>query len=126
MLERESSFLTRKKNFKPVKIFAYHLTMKKLDEFTILVIETIKSIPPGNVATYGEIARFCGNPRGARQVSRILHSCSQKYDLPWHRVVNSKGKISLQGQAAMKQRQLLLEEGVTINQSGQIVICTKS
>ncbi|MFZ5951760.1 MAG: MGMT family protein [Candidatus Rifleibacteriota bacterium] len=97
-----------------------YLMMKNLNEFSILVIETIKSIPRGKVATYGQIAHFCGNPRGARQVSRILHSCTAKYRLPWHRVVNSRGRISLSGQAADNQAYLLAREGVEIDGQGQI------
>ena len=65
--------------------------------FSEHVIDIIKAIPPGKVASYGQIAMLAGNPRGARQVSRLLHSSSEKYSLPWHRVVSSTGKISLQG-----------------------------
>jgi methylated-DNA-protein-cysteine methyltransferase-like protein len=92
----------------------------KLDEFTILVIKTIKSIPEGKVATYGQIARFCGKPKGARQVSRILHSCSQKYGLPWHRVISSKGIISLPGKHGELQAHLLKNENVELKSNYKI------
>ena len=62
--------------------------------------------------TYGQIAMEAGNHRGARQVSRILHSTSKKYNLPWHRVINSKGKISLEGTKKELQQGLLEEEGI--------------
>ncbi|MHA1457965.1 MAG: MGMT family protein [Promethearchaeota archaeon] len=62
-------------------------------EFTQEVIKIIKNIPKGKVLTYGMIAKLAGNPRAARQVSWILHSSSKKYDLPWHRVINSKVKF---------------------------------
>lgn len=73
----------------------------------------IKQIPKGKVATYGQIAALAGNPRGARQVVRILHACSHKDKLPWHRVINSRGTISLKpGQGYEIQKSLLLGEGV--------------
>ncbi|XFA98743.1 MGMT family protein [Candidatus Izemoplasma sp. B36] len=85
-----------------------------MNKFTIDVIETIKNIPKGKVMTYGQIATFCGNPYGARQVSRILYSSSKKYHLPWHRVINSKGMISLHGEGKLMQLERLFEEGIKI------------
>lgn len=76
-------------------------------EFTERVIEVILAIPRGRVMTYGGVAKDAGDPRRARQVVRILHSCSEKYDLPWHRIVNAKGKT-----AFAEQDRLLMEEGV--------------
>ncbi|WP_110927376.1 MGMT family protein [Bacillus massiliglaciei] len=82
--------------------------------FTERVIEIIQKIPEGEVATYGQVARMAGSPRGARQVVRILHSCSDKYDLPWHRVVNKKGEIAIQDPlASASQLKKLKEEGVS-------------
>lgn len=80
--------------------------------FTEEVLDIIASIPRGRVMTYGQIAAYAGNPRGARQVSRILHGMSEKYQLPWHRVINSKGRISLPGELGNRQRTLLEQEGV--------------
>lgn len=77
--------------------------------FTSDVIDLIKRIPPGKVMTYGQIAAYAGKPRGARQVSRILHSLSSKERLPWHRVVNARGELSLEGE---EQRIALEAEGV--------------
>ncbi|WP_114569816.1 MGMT family protein [Exiguobacterium flavidum] len=78
-------------------------------QFTCDVIDLIKRIPPGKVMTYGQIAAYAGKPRGARQVSRILHSLSSKERLPWHRVVNARGELSLEGE---EQRIALEAEGV--------------
>ncbi|MBD3258063.1 DNA methyltransferase, partial [candidate division GN15 bacterium] len=62
---------------------------------------------------YGQIATMAGDPRGARQVARALHSSSRKERLPWHRVVNSTGKISLPiGAGYEEQRARLEDEGV--------------
>ena len=77
------------------------------------VVAIIKKIPKGKVATYGQIAALAGNPRAARQVVRILHSSSQKEQLPWHRVVNRQGRISLRpGSGYETQKELLKEEGI--------------
>lgn len=77
--------------------------------FTERAIEIIKNIPEGKVMTYGQIARLAGSPRGARQVVRILHSMSKKYHLPWHRVINSKGGISLKDDESYTIQKLSLQ-----------------
>ena len=84
------------------------------------IIEVIRGIPEGQVMSYGEVARRAGVANGARMVARLLHSSTKKYDLPWHRVVNSCGKISLDGDAYQLQRSLLLEEGVKFDQHDRI------
>ena len=83
-----------------------------MEPFTKEVINIIKSIPKGKVMTYGQIAFIAGNPHGARQVSRILHSMSQKEKLPWHRVINAQGKISLGGEMGLIQKSLLIDEDI--------------
>ncbi len=81
--------------------------------FTSIVKNLIRQIPDGRVCTYGIIAACAGNPRAARQVARILHSCSKKDGLPWHRVVNRNGKISLKPSGGYEvQKQLLEAEGI--------------
>jgi len=82
-----------------------------------MVVEIIRSIPQGKVATYGQIAHYAGNPRAARQVAYILHSSSRKEHLPWHRVVNGKGAISLaHGCGYEDQRELLQKEGIVFDE----------
>ncbi len=89
--------------------------------FTQRVRAIIKQIPSGKVAIYGQIAVAAGNPRGARQVVWVLSSSSKKYDLPWHRVVNKKGQISLpRGGGYGLQKALLEREGVTFDENGTI------
>lgn len=89
--------------------------------FTLQVIEIIKGIPDGQVMSYGQIASLAGSPRGARQVVRILHALSEKYNLPWHRVVNAKGEIAIKDQESRYVQKLLLEqEGVKVDEHGQI------
>lgn len=92
-----------------------------LQDFTKKTIEIILHIPPGRVMTYGQIAALAGSPRGARQVVRILHSMSGKYNLPWHRVVNAKGEVALQDEEGVYTQKLLLErEGIAFDQNGRI------
>jgi methylated-DNA-protein-cysteine methyltransferase-like protein len=85
------------------------------------VIDIIKKVPYGKVATYGQIAAYAGNPRAARQVSYILHSSSGKENLPWHRVINSKGGISLRPRHGYElQKQLLKKEGVKFTKNDTV------
>ena len=86
-----------------------------ISEFSKLVIEIIQKIPAGRVATYGQIASLAGNNKAARQISRILHSSSEKYELPWHRVINSQGRISLRsGDGFEMQKAMLESEGIHV------------
>jgi methylated-DNA-protein-cysteine methyltransferase-like protein len=88
--------------------------------FTAQVIAVIQAIPEGKVMTYGGVARAAGSPRAARQVVRILHSMSRKHKLPWHRVVNAKGRIALEDESGSIQKLYLLGEGVQFEESGGI------
>ncbi|MFJ8237859.1 MGMT family protein [Ureibacillus sp. NPDC094379] len=89
--------------------------------FTEKVIEIIKNIPNGKVMTYGQIARVAGNPRAARQVARILHSMSKKHRLPWHRVINGKGLISIKDDELYNEQVMNLEiEGVKVRENGTV------
>jgi len=89
-------------------------------ESTLRIIEVIKAIPAGRVSSYGNIARRAGFPNGARQTVRILHSLSEKYDLPWHRVIRSDGSIALDGDGRELQIQLLRSEGVEVSPDGRV------
>jgi methylated-DNA-protein-cysteine methyltransferase-like protein len=81
--------------------------------FTENVKRAIRRIPRGKVATYGRIAAVAGNPRAARQVAWVLHACAEKERLPWHRVIGSRGKISLPRFGGYELQKALLEkEGV--------------
>lgn len=85
--------------------------MHKINEEILAII---KAIPAGKVAGYGQIAAYVGLANGARTVARLLHSCSEKHDLPWWRVLHSSGEIALplDGGGGL-QKELLLTEGVT-------------
>ena len=89
--------------------------------FTTRIIELIRSVPKGKVATYGSIASMAGNIRAARQVARILHSSSSKEGLPWHRIINREGRISLKRlQGYEEQKQLLENEGINFDGADKI------
>lgn len=101
--------LIKNKNHVIFKIMITHFTQK--------ILKIIKKIPKGKVISYGRVAVLAGNPGGTRQVSRILHSMSSKHDLPWHRVVNAKGRISLpRGRGYELQKALLESEGVCFSE----------
>ncbi len=89
--------------------------------FSQRVKDIIKNIPTGKVATYGQIATYAGNSRASRQVAWILHSSSGKDNLPWHRVINSKGRISLPHNGGYEmQKGLLEEEGILFDKNDKI------
>lgn len=95
--------------------------MHESDSFSRRVKELITRIPRGKVATYGQIAAYAGNPRAARQVVWILHSSSGKEKLPWHRVINSKGRISLKPNYGYEiQRELLRKEGIEFDENDSV------
>ena len=91
-----------------------------MTESTLRIIETIKAIPPGRVSSYGNVARAAGLPNGARQTVRALHSLSEKFDLPWYRVLRSDGSIALDGDGRELQMQLLHSEGVDVSPDGRV------
>ncbi len=92
-----------------------------LTVFTQQVLEVVRAIPEGRVLTYGQAALLAGNPNGARQVARILHSMSGKHQLPWHRVINAKGRISLPKSRGYELQKALLEsENVGFSLSGEV------
>ncbi|MCE2461061.1 MAG: MGMT family protein [Pseudomonadales bacterium] len=74
--------------------------------------QVVAEIPPGTVASYGQVAELAGLPGGARRVGRCLSRLPAETRLPWHRVVNATGGISLPGEAGHRQRQRLIDEGI--------------
>ena len=84
------------------------------------IYNTVKKIPPGKVASYGRIARMVGC--GPRQVGYAMSTVPYDQNIPWHRVINSQGKISSRGEGdgETEQHQRLVQEGVTFNGSGKI------
>ncbi len=79
----------------------------------------VRKIPRGEVATYGHIAYFLGTCT-ARMVGEAMAALPEGTDVPWHRVLNSEGKISLPGAAGARQRRLLVAEGVRFDARGRV------
>jgi len=95
--------------------------MRDRQSFFEQVYDLVRGVPAGRVATYGQIASLLGLPHGARTVGWALRAGHAPADLPWHRVINSSGRISLRaGQGAELQRALLEDEGVTFGVDGRI------
>jgi methylated-DNA-protein-cysteine methyltransferase-like protein len=90
------------------------------------VYHVVRMIPRGRVATYGQIAAIVSNRRAARTVGWALNALREGTDVPWHRVINARGKISTRHreQAAAMQRMMLQDEGVKFNVQGQIDLDT--
>src|SRR4051812_45031850 len=76
------------------------------------ILEIVSKIPRGRVATYGQVARLAGLSRQARLVGYALHALPRNTRVPWHRVVNSQGTISVRRGSEIRQRQLLEDEGI--------------
>jgi len=96
--------------------------MKEPSAFSKKVIELIRQVPKGKIATYGQIAKLAGKPQGSRGVSWILNSSSKTYKLPWQRILGASGKISFpEGSAEYKkQKKLLVSEGIEFDDKGFI------
>ncbi len=93
-----------------------------ISDFTKKVIDLIRKIPSGRVATYKQVAELAGKEHASRGVAWILNTCSTKYKLPWHRVLSSQGKISFDSKTYnfKEQKRRLRLEGVDIDSSGAL------
>ena len=78
--------------------------------------DTIRDIPAGSVANYGQVAEIAGIPRGARQVGYALRQLPSGHDVPWHRVITSSGKIAFEtgSRPFEEQRKRLISDGVVV------------
>ena len=86
------------------------------------VYAVVQRIPPGKVATYGQIARLLGRPRGAREVGWALRDLPDDRDVPWQRVINAQGRVSFPpgSQGAAEQQAMLEAEGIVFRPDGSI------
>lgn len=77
----------------------------------------LRQIPHGKVVSYGQVAELAGLGRAARLVGRTLKNLPEDSDLPWHRVINSQGKISFPADSDAFHRQVsrLQAEGINVN-----------
>lgn len=92
--------------------------MRTLTKFTTAVVKVVKSVPKGKVVSYGQVALYVGIPRAAIQVGTTLRNLEFVADLPWWRVINNAGYISIKGNIehdAAMQKALLEEDGVVVS-----------
>ncbi len=89
--------------------------------FAERVLATVRSIPPGRVATYGEVAAVAGSPRAARGVGAVLSGTFES-DIPWWRVLNRRGALSIPAHLGLRtlQRTRLEAEGVGFDDDGRV------
>lgn len=87
------------------------------------IYAVVRRIPRGRVATYGQVARIAGLPGHARQVGYAMAALKDGMRVPWHRVINAQGAVSLRRAgpgAGVRQRQLLEREGVAFGPRGRV------
>lgn len=92
-----------------------------MSKFKDAVIKVVRMIPKGKVVSYGQVALYVGMPRAAREVGWILNGLevdSTSLTIPWWRVVNNKGRVSIKGSrySALDQKRLLVKEGILVNE----------
>lgn len=80
------------------------------------IYETIRDIPEGSVASYGQVAGIAGIPRGARQVGWALRQLSDGEDVPWYRVITASGRIAFEKGTPQfnEQKKQLMAENVAV------------
>jgi O-6-methylguanine DNA methyltransferase len=88
--------------------------VKKGDDFSFRVLSVVRRIPPGRVATYGDVAALAGRPRAARAVGNIMRGC-RRPDVPCHRVIAAGGRLGGYGGSEALKRSLLAAEGVIVS-----------
>ncbi len=87
------------------------------------IYAVVARVPRGRVVTYGQVAALAGLPRQARLVGYAMHGLPDGSTLPWHRVINAQGKVSVRsfaGPSEGLQRHLLEEEGVAFADGGRV------
>ena len=82
--------------------------------FAARVRAVVRRIPPGRVATYGDVAAAAGRPRAHRAVGNIMRTCND-ISVPCHRVIAAGGKLGGFGRDLFTKRELLLAEGVIVS-----------
>ncbi len=106
----------------PVRVRRARIVRRVTAPLRVRIYALVRRVPKGRVATYGQIARLAGIPRHARQVGYALHALAGDSGVPWHRVLNSRGAISLPAGTGPDrvQRKLLEAEGVRFGRDGRV------
>jgi methylated-DNA-protein-cysteine methyltransferase related protein len=84
------------------------------------IYAVVRRIPRGRVASYGQVAAVAGLSNAARQVGYALHALPTGSAVPWHRVLNARGSVSLPGHHGLTQRLLLVREGVRFDARSRV------
>jgi O-6-methylguanine DNA methyltransferase len=87
--------------------------VKRAQNFQIRVLSAVRRIPPGRVATYGDVAAAAGAARAARAVGNIMKGCRAP-GVPCHRVIAAGGRLGGYGGSEALKRALLTAEGITV------------
>lgn len=86
---------------------------------TAKILQIVRMVPAGKVISYGQIAAYMGTPKEAREVGWAMRELGKYHDIPWWRVINNTGEISISGNPdadAKMQRTLLENEGVKVSE----------
>ena len=91
-------------------------------DFASEVYRLVRKCPRGKIVSYGGVAAMLGQPRAARAVGRALNTLPDSSNVPWWRVVNSRGEVSIRGvqHGEILQRKLLEREGIKFERNGRI------
>jgi len=93
-----------------------------MSPFKQRVIQIVRAVPRGKIVSYGQVALYAGAPRAAREVGWVLHA-TEGSDLPWWRVINKAGVITIRGALFVDkeiQKKLLVAEGVEVSDSFKV------
>ncbi len=92
-----------------------------MSDFNARVHDAVRSVPSGRVASYGAIAELAGRPGAARAVGAVLRALDAQ-DVPWWRVINARGELTIPRihHGRKLQKTLLEEEGVTVSAGGRV------
>ena len=97
--------------------FTFYIMPSGYSEFIQKVIIVVQAVPQGKVVSYGQVAAYVGSPRAARQVGGVLRNMEGKVSMPWWRVINNEGRISIKGNLHNSkeiQKQLLEADGIVV------------
>jgi len=91
-------------------------------DFRAAVMAVVAQIPEGRLASYGQVALLAGFPQRPRQVGMVLSGLPEGTDLPWHRVVNTRGYVPSRGRwwGAFEQIGRLRDEGIEVDDLGNL------
>ncbi|MEO6211681.1 MAG: MGMT family protein [Gemmatimonadaceae bacterium] len=95
----------------------------KADSTRERIYTAARRVPRGRVATYGQIAELAGLPGHARQVGYAMAAIGKSSTVPWHRIINAQGRVSMRSSGAgstIHQQQLLEREGIVFDEGGRV------